>query len=119
MTPIASIHAHVIGDDAHTGTVVYSYAYTWVKLGDAVPALSSWVSDTITFTFDKADQYKHIIHPIVTNIKPIADESYSSILFVKITRVGGSDTYTGDIGLLYLDAHYVSEKLGSYTEYTD
>ncbi|MEY2701586.1 MAG: hypothetical protein RLY43_219 [Bacteroidota bacterium] len=120
-TAIASLHLHVIPSVANTGKVKYQYAYCWVNVGDAIPLIGNWAGTTIEVDVDAADVLKHKLHSIVTNIT-LPNETYSSILLIKVTRLSqgqGADTYTGNIGLLYMDAHITVGQFGSKFELSD
>lgn len=129
-TNLASAHVHAIPMASADGNVYWSYAYVWVKNGDAVPAIASWTSGNVTTAVLGADQYKEKIYNILTNIAAPASETDSSVLYVKLTRLGTnlSDTYDGDAGsgtaannfaIVYLDCHTLVHKDGSDNELTN
>ncbi|MFA5376075.1 MAG: hypothetical protein WC455_10050 [Dehalococcoidia bacterium] len=124
-TAIESIHVHYLLSAQPTAgqTVKLDYKYAWVDFGAAVPALVSWTGDTKTITFTGSEAANtHYVSDIVEDIGPLSGEHNSSILLVKVTRNSagdGADTYTGNFGLLYMDAHFQTNRLGSANEYTD
>jgi len=124
-TPIASLHLHYILEavPAAEETVNFDYAYTWVTDGGTIPAIASWTASTktLTFTGDEAANTSYRVN-IVENIAAPANEGYSSIFLIKIIRNSagvGADTYDERVGVLYLDAHFQTNRLGSVNEATD
>lgn len=104
-------------------TIIFNYAWTWYNSGDVVPAIADWNTDQKihTFTGNEA-QYSTGVINIITNLQYPANEGYSSILRVKVTRDStgvGSDTYNDDLGIDYFDVHYITDRQGSILEYTD
>jgi len=129
-TNLASLHIHAIPGGAVSGNVYFSYAYTWVKADDTIPAISGWTSGNITTAVAGTDQWKHKVYNLLTNISPPTSESHSSMLLVKLSRLGTNilDTYTdskpsgtaqANFGVLYLDCHTQVDKPGSDNELTD
>jgi hypothetical protein len=120
-----SVHIHTYLPSAPSAgnTVIFDYAYTWYNNMDTIPALSSWSVGRTTYTFTGSEaQYSTPYIPVVTNLTVPANEGYSSILLVKITRDStgtGSDTYADDLGIMYFDAHFITDRKGSYNEATD
>lgn len=122
---LKSIHLHYIltSNPALNQTIKLNYAYTWVKVGSAIPVIGSWTANTHTITFTGSEVANtHYLEVIVPNVTAPTNETYSSILLIKITREsqgGGSDTYAGNLGLLYMDAHILCDRNGSYNEAGD
>jgi hypothetical protein len=118
-TPIDSVHLHFIPIAAAAGDIQISYAWGWYNHNDEIPA-SLPNTNTITITLASADQYKQKINTIITNLSAPTNEVYSSILYVKLIRLSAGDTWgTGEIALAYMDAHFLSDRFGSYNETTD
>ena len=129
-SPITSIHLHYMPAGSVDGNVFISYSYTWVNIDGTIPALTSWTTSTVTIPVAGADQYKHKIANIVANILAPSNETASSILLIKCSRLGsssGSDTYTSNktggtasanFGILYMDAHILTDRAGTDTELT-
>lgn len=121
-TALKSLHVHYILSSVPVlnNTVKLDWAWTWVKVGDTIPAIGSWTSNTHTITFTGAETTNtHYIESITTNLAYPTGETYSSILLFKILRNStgaGADTYGGNFGLLYLDGHYVADRIGSLNE---
>lgn len=124
-TALKSLHVHYLLSTSPSAgqTVNLNWAYTWVKMNTAVPAIGSWASNTHTITFTGSEAANtHYVESIVTNVAAPANETYSSIFFIKITREsqgGGADSYGGNFGLLYLDGHIQKNRLGSVNESSD
>jgi hypothetical protein len=133
-SPLDSIHIHYIPmvNPAAIENVYFSYSYSWKKANEEFPALVSWVSSNVTMPIQTTDAFKHLYYNLVTNIAAPAVESYSSVLLFRITRLGtdGLDTYDTDkatppgtgaanLGLLYFDCHYITDRRGSVNETTD
>jgi len=124
-TPLDSLHLHYLTSTAPNAgeTVFLDYAYTWLRVGDTCPALADWTADTHIHTFagtEGANYYGMML--IATNVPPPENEGYGGMILLKLTRNAfgaGSDTYTGDIGILDIDAHSQKDRLGSYNEASD
>lgn len=128
-TAIDSVHIHYYLPSAPSAgqTCLFNTEWTWFNDGlssEVVPATADWTKATgtaLTFTGTEA-AYSTGIFSVLTNLAAPTNEIYSSILLVKITRDSsgdGSDTYNDDLGLLFCDAHYVTDRTGSANESTD
>jgi hypothetical protein len=124
---LSDFHIHYVLSAAPSNgnTIKLSYAYTWINIGSAIPAIASWITTnspkTITFTGAETAN-THYVADILNNIAAPANETYSSVLLIKITRTsqgGGADTYAGNFGLLYTDGHIQQDRMGSYLYTTD
>lgn len=89
--------------------------YTWAEYGTAFPA----VSNSCSVTHGPADANVVIDRMYITNVADIspgttADQA-SSVLYFRLYRDANdaADTYEGRAGLLSVDAHFESNKLGS------
>lgn len=124
-TPVDSVHLHCYLPAAPGAgnTLIFNWEWTWYNNGALIPATASWNKDTYTYTFVGTEaQYSTLYIPIITNLAAPANETYSSILLVKITRDStgpGSDTYNADLGIVYTDAHIIKDRWGSLTEGSD
>lgn len=115
---MSSVHIHTIPGGADTGDAHFSYSYYWGNAENAIPEIASWTTDTVTVAVAGADQYKHKLYDLITNITYPAGELYtdtSSIFLMKLSRLGTDDldTYTGSLGILYLDLHFAADRIGS------
>lgn len=124
--PLHDIHVHYVLSSAPAAgqTVLLDYAYCWVPIGQAIPLIGAWTTATATLTFVGTEAaLTHYLFEIVSvPVAPPPNQSYSSLLFLKITRNsagGGADTYGGNFGLLYLDAHMQADRVGSFNDLGD
>lgn len=104
------------------------YSYFWAKIGDTIPTLASWTTNTISLNVSTGDQFKHLYTTLVASIAPPAAETPSSMLFFNLTRLGASDaadtystgkatgTAAANFCAIYCDAHYQHDRIGSDTE---
>lgn len=132
---LASIHIHcvpMVDPSVSPQNVYFQYKYTWQKPGDLFPADASWTAGFSTLSVATGDAFKHVYHNLVTNIAAPASETYSSIMLCMVQRLGtdANDTYNTDkatppgtaaanLGLLYVDCHYQTERRGSLLETSD
>lgn len=123
--PLADVHVHYTLSSAPAAgqTVILDIAYCWVPIGQPIPLIGAWAtaSPTITFTGTEA-ALAHNIKELAVNIAVPGSQTYSSIFFLKCTRRssgGGADTYGGNFGLLYVDAHCQADRVGSAQPTTD
>jgi hypothetical protein len=121
LTNCDDFHIHIIPIGAVTAGQVINldYAYVWIKAGDVYPnTLPN--TGTIPITLATGDQYKMLIKAVISNLVYPTNESYSSELFIQITRRNdGTDTYAGEFALLDGDSHYLSNQFGSFNTLTD
>ena len=132
-SPLDSIHIHYVPmvNPVAIQNVYFSYSYSWQTVDAVFPALVSWVSGNLTLPIGTTDAFKHKYAPLISAIAAPANEIYSSVLLFRITRLGTSpsDTYNTDkatppgtsaanLGLLYFDCHYITDRRGSVTETT-
>lgn len=117
-TAAASVHLHAIPISAADGDIKISYSWGWYNNGSVIPdTLPN--SDTATITLASSDQYKMKILTLISSLAAPTTETYSSILFVKCERLTAGDTWgTGEIALAYMDAHFLTNRIGSYNELT-
>ena len=120
-------HIHYIPMAAASGDVYIEYQYAWAPRTVAIPAISGWTSGNVTASVAAGDQYKHLTVGLAT-ITPPDNASASTMLLMKVTRVGdsGNDTYSTDksggtgaanFGILYMDLHYQKLRAGTVTQY--
>jgi hypothetical protein len=120
-TAIDSVHLHYIPIASANGDIKFNYTWGWYNHGDIVPSTLP-NSGSITITLATTDQYKLKLANIITNLTAPASEDYSSILLCNITRVAPAGTNwgnTNEIAIVYVDAHYITDRSGSVLEYTD
>lgn len=120
-----SLHIHYVLTTAPLAAeeVWFDYAYAWVQPGAAVPALSGWTANTAKLIFTGTEGANYYgIFSIVSNIAAPVGEGYGGMILLKITRNAfgsPSDTYSGDVGILDIDAHTVKDRVGSTNEASD
>lgn len=124
-TNLDSIHLHYILQAASNlnDNITFTGSYCWIQPTDAIPADGAWTAFsgaglTLNLGTAKAVRY-YGIHAIQANIACPAgvNEGYGGMLLIRLTRSGG--TYTGNLGILDVDAHTKVNRFGSYNEATD
>lgn len=115
-----NIHVHWIPYAASTAEVVkWGLEYTWAEPG-ATFGNTALVYATTTVQGDaNYVQYKHYITQF-TSISPSSTtDGLSTIMIGRLFRNSNdaADTYASKAGLLYIDAHYEVDSMGSSTEY--
>jgi hypothetical protein len=116
---LADLHAHYALSTVPVAgnTIIIDWAYVIVPINQPIPVIGSWASGTATIPLAGTETVNtHYVYNFATNIAPPANQTYSGILFFKATRRssgGGSDTYGGNFGLLYVDAHGLADRPGS------
>lgn len=107
-------HIHWQPSSTNTGNVVWQLEYKWTNVNDT--EASEWTALTVT-TASSGVVGKHQ----VVSFAEIdgTDKKVSSILVLKLSRIGGnaSDTYTGDALLREFDIHYLVDSKGSLMEF--
>jgi len=116
---IASIHIHYIPIASDTGVVTLNTYYGFYNAeASTIPAILPSVSTT-TINITPSDQYVLNYATITLNIAYPNPEGYSSILMSKTTRTDVGDSYSGEIAIVYMDAHIQVDRKGSYNELSD
>ena len=116
------LHCYLPNAPANGQTVIFLYAYAWQNHDSVIPAIGSWTTGQKTYTFTNEVQHQLLIIPIIDTIAYPANEDASSILMIKCIRNAtgvGSDTYPGDLGLIYSDVHYPIDKWGTNSSVGD
>jgi hypothetical protein len=101
-------HVHWESTDSNVGTVKWRLEYKWTNVGDIESG--SYTAIDITPSTD-GNSLKSLISGFGEISKTGA--RISSILSVKLSRIGGDDTYTGDALLKEFDIHYEKNTIGS------
>jgi len=131
--PLDGFHIHFkpVGEVTAGQVIAIDYAWGWFTEGDIVPdTLPN--TGTAYITLAGTDRYKtkiknlvsttEIIPPlaVVSAMNAPAGEDYSSEFWIACTRRNdAADTYPGEFALTFADAHYPSDKIGSYNEVND
>lgn len=123
-TACDSVHLHYIPLVANDGDIAFTYTWGWYNTGDVIPATLPNTGTVADITLASADQYKLKINSLITNLAAPTSETYSSILMVTFTAVAPADgtnwwTTGNKIAIVYMDAHFVVDRLGSVNEATD
>ena len=123
-----SIHVHWIGNlDDTTAAPIWGLEYTWANIGTVFGNSGIVYTDGKNYTGagDDADivAFKHYISEFADITPTASQDGISSILIGRLFRRSGdaSDTYDvagNKCGLLYIDAHYEVNTLGSRAEYS-
>lgn len=123
-----SLHCHVTPmstwvPGVASKNVYWEISYFWSTTGLEIPVATSWTTVNVTSVIYPTDQFKNKIYNLVT-ISPPATAKESSLILVKITRLGSSinDTYTDDkvggtgaanLAVWDFDVHYQLDKPGT------
>lgn len=115
------IHVHWTPAATENATeVIWGLEYCMKDIGEVfADTVIVYSSGTLVPDDANITQYKHYISSFA-GITPGADANgLSMILIGRVFRRSGdtSDTYTNKVGLLYIDAHYQLNSLGSTDEY--
>jgi len=109
------IHTHFTVPSASSGSVIAfqtDVLYADVDENFTVPPGSPY---TATFTMDGTEYTKHnklgLANVSGTNKK------VSTLYMVRITRVSAASGYTGEVYLSFIDAHVITDSIGSLTEF--
>lgn len=121
---VDSIHLHYIPKAAVSGNIAFTYSWGWYNHHDVIPDTLPNTGTTSDIAILNTDQYKQQISTLVPNITFPVGEVYSSILycrFVAVAPAAGVNYWTvaNRIALVYMDAHYITDRDGSYNETTD
>ena len=119
---IADFHLHIIPIGTVTAGELIALDFTWgfYSFGAVVDdVLPNSTGSPAVFTLSTGDQYKHKLFSITTNLA-VGTESYSGFLLIKFQRRNDAqDTYAGEFALMGADAHYQSDRIGSYNVTSD
>jgi len=113
-----TIHVHFIPYTTVASSAVrWGLEYNWANPNTVFPATTIVYTSTTTSGDTTLTQYKHYKSEF-TSITPSASQNgLSSILMGRLFRNSSDagDTYTDKVGLLYIDAHYEINDMGSNT----
>jgi hypothetical protein len=121
-------HMHYIPVASGSGTLKFSYAYSWLMVNSGtLGAGSSWVTGSVSASLDASLQYMQKVISF-GQIVPPSNAVESCILVFKVERPGASDasdTYTtskdhgtasANVAVLYFDLHYQKQKAGTVSQ---
>lgn len=111
-------HLHWEPTTTGTGDVYWQMSYRW-KNNYETPAITSWTDVSVVSTAG-GTAYVPQIASFGTITKTGDEPGLSSILDIKLSRVGGngSDTYVGDALFKEFDIHVLFDSMGSREELT-
>jgi hypothetical protein len=119
---LIDVHLHLIPMATTSWNFVVSVQYTRVSYNEVIPAITWWTNaGDVTIPLLWTDQYKHCVKSFLVDVTPPANETVSSVMLIKLTRVPAVDTYewskdhwtaSANIGVLFVDAHMPTERFG-------
>ncbi len=117
-----SMHAHwVPADSQNTAVVIWGLEYAWADIGTEYGDTTTVYSSATLVPGDaNLVAFRHYISEFADITPSASQDGLSSILIGRLFRFSGdaSDTYDDKAGLLYIDAHYEVDTLGSISEYS-
>ena len=117
-----SMHIHWIPFATENNTdLIWGLEYTWKSIGQVFGNTSITTSSTTLYPNDaNITVNKHYISEFTDIVPDTTNNGLSTILIGRVFRnsSNASDTYTNKAGLLYIDAHYQLNSLGSTDEYS-
>jgi len=129
---VANLHIHYMPGVNTGGDVYFYYQYAWVSIGQAIPEIGSWASGNATIVVPAGAIWTHQVDNIAANMAAPSPDSHSSILLLKLTRLGSNplDTFSANrtdpgatnaanFGILGVDCHFTTDRIGSNGEYSD
>lgn len=114
------LHVHWIAATSNASSAVrWGLEYTWAEPNQV------FGNTTLIYAVDPVSgdtgttAYKHQITEFAGLTPDSSQDGLSSILICRLWRdsANAADTYSGDVGLLYIDAHYEIDKMGSNSQY--
>lgn len=111
----AEFHIHYKCSDANTGNVTWNYAYRWIEINGVIPAFTIG-SISMPIPTPGASNKHYLFEIIGTGSLTGVGMGISSIIQVQLSRVGGTDTYNGNVQMLSADIHFQKDTNGSYQE---
>jgi hypothetical protein len=115
------VHVHwVASSTAASSKVEWGLEYTIKDIGATYGDTTIIYANTDIYSSTGTTKDKHTITGFSTITTDTNSDNISAVLIGRLFRNsgGGNDTYTGDAGLLYIDAHYEIDALGSGQEFT-
>jgi len=120
-----NMHVHWVGSTSvNPATPIWGLEYAWKSIGQTftdtvIVYTTSGNIDGSGVVDTQVTAGKHYLSSFDPLVPGSTADGLSSILIGRLFRFSGdaSDTYTGNCGLMYIDAHYICDALGSFTEY--
>jgi hypothetical protein len=118
---VISVHVHwVPADSQNTAVVIWGLEYCWAEIGTEYSDTTIVYSSATLVPGDtNLTAFRHYISEFADLTPSASQDGFSSVLIGRLFRRSGdaSDTYDDKAGLLYIDAHYVRDGIGTITEY--
>jgi hypothetical protein len=114
-------HIHWVAEStASTSKVRWGLEYTWKEPSAVYGDTTIIYADTDVWGATGTTQNQHTITSFTGLSPTTSEDGLSTILIGRVFRnsSNASDTYTGKVGLLSMDAHFQMARLGSDEEYT-
>lgn len=116
-----SMHVHFVpAATVNSSDIIWGMEYCWKSIGETYGDTTIVYSST-TLVPDDANitAGRHYVAEFADFTPGTSADDISSILIGRLFRNSSAetDTYTNKVGLLYIDAHFVSNALGSREEY--
>lgn len=97
-------------------TCVWEFSYNWQNVNGTYGAMTT---NTVKQPLNGTAQWQHKLIELINLNAPAVGKTISSILVCRLRRLANSnasDTYTGGMGVLYVDGHYEVDSMGSKDE---
>ncbi len=115
-----NMHVHwIAATSAATSKVRWALEYTWAEPTTVFGNTTIVYADTTIDAKTATTAFNHEITSFASLTPSSAQNGLSSTLICRMYRdsANAADTYGDKVGMLYVDAHYELDKLGSNTEY--
>ncbi len=114
-------HIHWMPKTTTSGNVQWNLDYTWVNYDPTTPEVFPATQTSTIVATGPFTAKTHIIHPLTPSNTGLSGtgKKISSILICRIWRNSddSNDTYSADVGLLFVDFHIQVDGYGSHTEF--
>lgn len=112
------LHNHWIPSVSSGGQVVWGLEYTWSSIGSVFPTTTTITTVDAFPSGVSLVANKHYLSEFAPIPSTGSTNGLSTVLIGRMFRNSstGSDTYAHKVGLLYIDAHYEIDQMGSQDE---
>jgi hypothetical protein len=108
------LHPHLHWVQSENNLVAWSLEYMWYDNGDVYPgSFTTIATDTNVFTYTSGDLAQISTFPAIDG----TGMGISSMLVMKLSRIGANDSYDQDALFFEFDMHYQKDQRGSDEEY--
>lgn len=102
--------------DANSGVVVWVLRMGWRDVGTSFDYSTSFVVTTLTSTLNAgSNKLQKVCFPTLCSTSTLSISGVGSMLEMRLSRLGGADTYGADIRLKYIGAECQTDRRGSRT----